>query len=115
MTEKMRPLWSKEACSRCGDEGYATRTQSRPKSDRYVCEECEIWEQAENEFTEATIELQKDRARIDWLTSLDSVFGFVHDGENPVLHILHNKTGQLDIRTLLDKAMVKDIKGEIDE
>lgn len=37
----MRKLWSWEDCSECGAEGYATRTQPRPVSDKYVCGDCE--------------------------------------------------------------------------
>ena len=39
---KMRPLWSKEECSCCGETGYATRSESKPADKPYVCGECEI-------------------------------------------------------------------------
>lgn len=42
----MRPLWSKEACEQCGQEGFATRTQSRPKSEPYICSDCKLSEEA---------------------------------------------------------------------
>lgn len=40
MTQKMRPLWSREECTMCGQVGYATRTKTRPMSDVYVCSGC---------------------------------------------------------------------------
>jgi hypothetical protein len=46
MATEMRPLWSKEACDRCGQEGYATRTRSRPKSEPYVCDCCQVDDEA---------------------------------------------------------------------
>lgn len=43
---EMRPLWSKEPCESCGAEDYATRTRRRPKSEPYICGECQAASQA---------------------------------------------------------------------
>ena len=47
--KKMRPYWSKECCTGCGLEGYASRTNDVPKSKVYVCSECEIYASAYEE------------------------------------------------------------------
>jgi hypothetical protein len=39
----MRKLWSKEECCSCGVVGYATRTETRPVEEPYLCEACEIY------------------------------------------------------------------------
>ena len=59
MSIAMRPLWSKEPCVLCGDEGYATRTQSKPKSEDYICEGCELYSNGYNEgHAQATMDAQ---------------------------------------------------------
>lgn len=62
--QKMRPLWSYEPCANCGMEGYATRTEARPASDKYLCPECETWERAAKEFAVQTKELCKENAKL---------------------------------------------------
>ena len=56
--EPMRLPWSKEPCAQCGTEGYATRTVPRPLSDVYFCEACEIWEEADAQYS-AVIDRQR--------------------------------------------------------
>ncbi len=58
---KMRPLWSKEACLACGEEGFATRTQPRPVTEEYYCEACEIHRQYEEEIRVLNKELEEYR------------------------------------------------------
>ena len=40
----MRKPWSREPCSVCGNDGYATRTVGNDASVAYVCGECEMYE-----------------------------------------------------------------------
>ena len=46
-TKKTRPPWTTEACSHCGNEGLASRTQ--PTTDDYICSDCEMYERGWND------------------------------------------------------------------
>lgn len=61
---KLRKLWSKEPCVKCGTEGYATRTAPRPISERYICGDCEMWERGYQDGLAATAETLKEGRRL---------------------------------------------------
>lgn len=75
--EKMRPLWSFEACEMCGEEGYATRTMPRPASEPYICGECESTERSYSEGYDsgynACISSYGAGGFVDWLAD---AYGF---------------------------------------
>jgi hypothetical protein len=64
MTTKMRPLWSKEPCTCCGEEGYASRSQDVPASNGYLCEVCEAWDRADKRYREELEKLQKQLEQV---------------------------------------------------
>ena len=41
---QMKPLWYRECCSICGEEGLSTRSQNIPVTEKYICNECETYE-----------------------------------------------------------------------
>lgn len=57
--QEMRPLWCKESCWDCGEEGYATRTITRPKSEPYYCVECEIHRRYKKQIEELERKLKE--------------------------------------------------------
>jgi hypothetical protein len=56
---KMRPLWHKEPCWECGQEGFATRTQSTPENEPYYCSECESRKKYSDACDEKYLTLRK--------------------------------------------------------
>lgn len=59
MSEKMRPLWSREPCSVCGAEGLASRSMPVPASKAYVCGDCEMYQRGYDDGTREVDNLRK--------------------------------------------------------
>ena len=56
--KKKRGTWSKEACSQCGNEGYASRTE--PTEGDYICSECEMYQRGWDDSKKEALAIAKD-------------------------------------------------------
>lgn len=88
--EEMRKLWSLEACSICGTEGYATRTESIPVSESYVC----VGQIRRNSNNKEFLvkEIDGNRVYVIWLGTEQSIEHSLHAVESCSEFVRYNNS-----------------------
>ena len=79
---EMRPLWHKEPCWTCGEEGFATRTEYKPVTEPYICESCEMYERGYKDGVEHT-KADAAKPKVDVMARREFALSYI-DNEGPV-------------------------------